>query len=208
MYLQIRDCVYACHNFRDPITGIAHPRLYELLQNIHLTAEKRVRSIFYWAHVLGTKAEVIDEESMRTPAIVAVSTLQLLLIATRGHRSYTRSELDIIFLQVGHQFFSCLETMAEYVDKQRMAKGAASHASNPNRNRPPVPFKRMRRFVHLDLCFEGIFTIYILYLRFEYKLFCILKSTFVFCVLHLRFESKLLLYFETHICVLHFTLMF
>lgn len=154
MYLQIRDCVYACHNFRDPITGIAHPRLYELLQNIHLTAEKRVRSIFYWAHVLGTTAEVI-EEPMRTPTIVAVSSLQLLLIATRGHRSYTRSELDIIFLQVGHHFFSCLETMAEYVDEKRMATGAASHASNPSRTRPPVPFKRMRRFVHLDLCFES-----------------------------------------------------
>ena len=95
---------------------------------------------------MGTGAEVI-EEPMRSPALVAVSTLQLLLIATRGHRSYTRSELDIIFLQVGHHFFSCLETMAEYVDAQRMATGAAAHASNPSRTRAPVPFKRMRRYV-------------------------------------------------------------
>ena len=143
-HLQIHDYVYSCHNFRDPVTGLAHPRLYELLHNVHLTAEKRVRAIFYWAHVLGTNAEVIVER-MRTSALAAVSTLQLLLIATRGHRSYTRSELDIVFLQVGHQFFTCLETMAGYVDAQRMSTGAAAHASNPSRTRPPVPFKRMKR---------------------------------------------------------------
>ena len=142
---QVRAGVYACHNFRDPLTGVAHPRLYELLKINHLTAEKRVRAIFYWAHVLGTSAEVIVEP-MRTPALAAVSTLQLLLIATRGHRSYTRSELDIIFLQVGHQFFSCLETMAEYVDAQRMSTGATAHANNPTRTRPPVAFKRMKRY--------------------------------------------------------------
>ena len=111
---------------------------------VNLTAEKRVRAIFYWAHVLGTSAQVIVT-SMRTPALVAVSTLQLMLIASRGHRSYSAQELEVIYLQVGHQFFSALETLAEHVDEVRMSTGARAHARNPTTTRPPIPFRRMKR---------------------------------------------------------------
>ena len=112
---------------------------------VNLTAEKRVRAIFYWAHVLGTNAEVITP-AMRTPALVAVSTLQLILIASRGHRPYSQKEMDIIYVQVGHQFFTNLETLAAFVDRERMATGARAHARNPTTTRPPIPFKRMRRY--------------------------------------------------------------
>lgn len=128
------------------MTGVAHPRLTYLLHMTNLTAEKRVRAIFYWAHVLGTKAEVITP-AVRTPALVAVSTLQLLLIASRGHRPYSKKELDTIYVQVGHQFFTNLETLAEFVDSERMATGARAHARNPTTTRPPIPFKRMRRYI-------------------------------------------------------------
>ena len=137
--------VTLCHSFRDPVTGIAHPRLTYLLRMVNLTAEKRVRAIFYWAHVLGTNAEVIVA-GMRTPALVAVSTLQLILIASRGHRSYTQKELDTIYVKVGHQFFTSLETLAEFVDNERMATGTRAHEQNPTSARPPIPFKRMRRY--------------------------------------------------------------
>ena len=115
-----------------------------LMKMTNLTAEKRVRAVFYWAHVLGTKTDVIVPD-VRTPALVAVSTLQLLLIATRGHRSYTQKELDTIFIEVGHQFFRSLEMLATFVDGKRMETGAVAHARNPNNTRPPVPFKRMKR---------------------------------------------------------------
>ena len=128
------------------MTGVAHPRLTYLLHMVNLTAEKRVRAIFYWAHVLGTNAEVITP-AVRTPALVAVSTLQLILIASRGHRPYSQKELDIIYVQVGHQFFTNLETLAEFVDSERMATGARAHARNPTTTRPPIPFKRMRRYI-------------------------------------------------------------
>lgn len=140
----VHECVKACHQFRDPETGKSHPRLLSVLQLTHLTAERRVRSIFYWAHVLGTKAEVIVEE-MRTHAQAAVSTLQLLLIATRGHRAYTKKELDIIFNDVGRQFFIELESMAEYADKIRIAKGKEAHRRRPRTTNPPRPFKRLKR---------------------------------------------------------------
>jgi len=148
---KVHEYVQACHNFRDPITGVTHPRLTRLLKMTNLTAEKRVRAIFYWAHVLGPDAKVIAR-AMRTPALIAVSTLQLILIATRGHRSYSRQELATIYLKVGHHFFTALETMAEYVDEQRMRSGARAHANNPENNRPPVPFKRMKRYIRSCIC--------------------------------------------------------
>ena len=103
--IQVNEYARACHNFRDPVTSVAHPRLPMLMKMTKLTAEKRVRAIFYWAHVLGTKADVIVLD-VRIPALVAVSTLQLLLIATRGHRSYTRKELVTIFIEVVDSSFS------------------------------------------------------------------------------------------------------
>ena len=78
-YDAVHQAVQNCHQFRDPQSGKVHPRLKSVLKMSHLTAERRVRAIFYWAHVLGTKAEVICEP-MRQHALAAVSTLQLLLI--------------------------------------------------------------------------------------------------------------------------------
>lgn len=144
--MQVHEYVKACHKFRDPVTGVAHPRLTNLLNMINLTAEKRVRAVFYWAHVLGPDAKVVVP-TMRRTALIAVSTLQLLLISTRGHRSYSRKELDTIYLDVGHQFFTSLETLAAFVDNNRIVSGTQTHRRNPDSTQPPVPFKRMRRCV-------------------------------------------------------------
>ena len=144
MKVKVQEYVRACHQFRDPVHGTIHPRLPQLLKATHLTAERRVRSIFYWAHALGTKATVIVEE-MRIPAMAAVSTLQLLLIATRGHRAYTQNELTTIFHGVGREFFRNIEILAEYCDSKRMTAGMKKHRENPEKNRAPVPFKRLKR---------------------------------------------------------------
>ena len=149
MRSKIVEHVKSCHNFRDPITGRAHPRLQTILKMSHLTAERRVRSVFYWAHALGTTAEVLVEP-VRIQALVAVSTLQLLLIATRNHRPYTRRELEEIFHQVGRQFFCSIEFLASHVDDKRMEKGEEAYRRRPAQTRPPVPFKRMRRYVQTN----------------------------------------------------------
>ena len=146
MKFKVQEYVRACHQFRDPVHGQIHPRLAQLLTTTHLTAERRVRSIFYWAHVLGTKATVIIQE-VRIPAMAAVSTLQLLLIATRGHRAYTEKELTTIFHDTAREFFRNLEILAEYGDTKRMQKGMDDHRNDPEKHPPPVPYKRLRRYV-------------------------------------------------------------
>jgi len=133
-----------CQQFRDPDTGVTHPRLSNVLKMTHLTAERRVRAIFIWAHVLGTRAEVIVEPC-RMHAKIAVATLQLLLIAVRGHRPYSLRELDVIFKQVGSQFFRALENIGVYVEQDRVTRATTRHEQNPNRYRAPRPFRQSQR---------------------------------------------------------------
>ena len=142
-FVHVNNCVQLCHQFRDPESGSVHPRLHSVLKMTHLTAERRVRAMFYWAHVLGTKAEVIVPE-MRQHALVVVSTIQLLLISTRGHRAYTERELNIIYLEVGKQFFMSLEKLAAHVEDGRLRRARRHHQQRPTTTRPPVPFKRAK----------------------------------------------------------------
>jgi len=135
----VHRTVLACQQFRDPITGVTHPRLPYLLKMTHLTAERRVRAIFYWAHVLGTKAEVI-EEPVRVHVQLAVAYLQLILIATRGHRAYTEEELHIIFHDVGKQFFVQLEQIAAFVFENKQQKKQEKHERNPEKHPAPKPY--------------------------------------------------------------------
>ena len=58
-YGTVRKVVKQCQNFRDPISGTAFLRLPHLLKMTHLTAERRVMAIFYWAHVLGKSIHLI-----------------------------------------------------------------------------------------------------------------------------------------------------
>ena len=143
-YDYVHKVVLQCHQFRDPVTGTTHPRLPYILKMSHLTAERRVRGIFYWAHVLGLKAEVIDEP-IRMSAQCAVAYLQLILIATRGHRAYTSQELLTIFEDVGRQFYIHLEKIAEYLERQRFERLRQDHERDPERHLAPLPIKRPKR---------------------------------------------------------------
>ena len=136
---RIHKVIKQCHQFRNPLSGVAFPRLPHLLKLTHLTAERRVMAIFYWAHVLGTQAEVIIEQC-RVYAKAAVATLQLLLIATRGRRAYTSDELDIIFKSVGTEFFRNMEQMSQCVMQIRYRKQQADHRRDPDKHRAPVPW--------------------------------------------------------------------
>lgn len=138
----------SCHQFRDPVTGVTHPRLPSLMKMTHFTAERRVRAVFVWAHVLGTEADVIHPD-MRVHAQVAVATLQILLIATRGHRAYTETELNTIFKDVGKQFFSALEAIAAFAEAKRMQGGLEAHRKRPTVCRKPLPYKRQNRCVQV-----------------------------------------------------------
>ena len=77
----------------------------------------------------------------------AVATLQLILIATRGHRAYKGPELDIIYKDVGRQFFVHLEAMSAYLERKRFAAAEQRHASAVPNTRAPVHWRRAKRCV-------------------------------------------------------------
>ena len=144
-YAQVKQIVKQCHQFRDPATGITHPRLPHLMKMTHLTAERRVRAIFYWAHVLGTSADVVHEECLRAPAQRAVATLQIILIAVRGHRAYTSDELDVIFKGVSTQFFSALEELAHFHYTTKYNNKRRRYNNNPAKYAEPRLFRKTNR---------------------------------------------------------------
>ena len=148
-YAYVAEIVASCNQFRDPTTGVAHPRLRSILRLKHYTAERRVLAIFYWAHVLGLKAEVIVPECRRH-AQCAVTALQLILIATRGHRSYTPTELDVIFRETGTQFFRHLEALAQYADNKRVENEQARLDRDSDNDVEAEPWERSTRYVHLS----------------------------------------------------------
>ena len=147
-YNAVSEATKLCWQFRDTTTGKTHPRLQSILRLTYYTAEKRVRAVFYWAHVLGVAAEVIIEP-MRVHVQSAVTALQLILIAVRGHRAYTGPELDIIYKDVGRQFFIHLEAIAAFLDRRRVAHQQARHDRGEPNILAPVPWTREKRFVLL-----------------------------------------------------------
>ena len=77
---------------------------------------------------------------------IVVATLQILLIATRGHRAYSSKELDFIFLEVGTQFFRSLEALAACLERKRCRRLRILNNRNPDRHPPPTPFMREARY--------------------------------------------------------------
>ena len=144
-YVWVNKAARSCHQFRDPRTGVVHPRLSILTKLTYFTAEKMVRAVFYWAHILGMKAQVIPEPCRRH-AQMAISTLQVILISTRGHRSYTSTELDVIFGDVGREFFRSLEAMTKWLHDNKLAKKRSDHERNPEKHAMPTPWERHARF--------------------------------------------------------------
>ena len=98
-------------------------------------------------HALGLKAEVIYQP-VRQHVQLMVAYLQLILIATRGHRAYTSPELVTIFEGAGRQFFVHLEQVTQYTENKRVSRAQARHDKNPRRWAAPVPFHPPNRLVY------------------------------------------------------------
>ena len=94
---------------------------------------------------MGTRAQVIKHEPCRVHAQTLIATLQLLLISTRGHRSYTSQELETIFTDVGMQFFRSMESIELFLETLRNERKQRLHEKDPSRHPAPVPFRKTLR---------------------------------------------------------------
>ena len=111
-----------------------------IFTDVGMTASDKADIIFLLSHVIGPAPDDIIAARVHVPLATAVAHAQLMLIATRGRRSYSVQELTDIFDKGFVLMFGALETVRHVIYEQKVAKWAMSSNGNP-----PKRFKRMSR---------------------------------------------------------------
>ena len=95
--------------------------------------------VFLLSHVFGHRGEDTEILSAKLsgPLFSAIASAQLMFIAVKGCRSYTKKELELIFDRGYVDFFAALERIQLIVQQQEQE----SESSEP----PPKRFKRPER---------------------------------------------------------------
>ena len=84
-----------------------------------MSVTDKVHWIFTIPHVLGHQALDLPE-ILRAPVLEAFAIAQVMVIASRGHRSYTVPELELIFDKGYLKLFSMMERIFQ-VNEQRIS---------------------------------------------------------------------------------------
>ena len=77
--------------FRNPVTGETTPKVTSLTSIGYLSGEQRVQHLFVWAHAVGSKAEIFQED-LREHVIRCICSLQVMCFTVRGKRAFTETE--------------------------------------------------------------------------------------------------------------------
>ena len=110
-----------------------------------MSASDKVCMLFYLPYVLGHKGEMVPA-NVRDALLTAIARCQLMLIAARGRREYTKSEFETIFNE-GYKFLlHSMERIHHIYANAKYAKEHAAHARNPDHNPPPKRFQSGHRF--------------------------------------------------------------
>ena len=98
--------------FRKPDGGPIR-RFKMVSQNTYLTTARRLSLTFIWVHALGTRALMLPA-NCRTPALLALSSLQTIILACHGRRSYSVPEWTKLLVESAMVLFSCLQHLMEH----------------------------------------------------------------------------------------------
>ena len=126
--------------FRLPDTRRSYRVQKTIFSDVGMTATDRVCVIFLLPHVLGPEAAIVPA-SVREPLLTAISYSQLILIAVRGCRGYTRSELERIFDQGYIILFGALQSLL-HIDYNKRSE---LHAAHPAKFKAPAVTRRIDR---------------------------------------------------------------
>ena len=119
--------------------GIKSPVVRKLSSTAYLTAEKKVVSLFMWSHALGSKALILSAD-IRRDALIAVSSLQIIVHSVRRLRPFTRSEHRYLFHHIGRRFFSALARIQHSKRLQRIEAAENFNIGKPPAKRRRVPY--------------------------------------------------------------------
>ncbi len=118
----------------------AYRRQKSIFDGTGMTASDKICMMFLLPHVLGHKPDFIHQDVAKQ-LLKAIAHAQLMLIACRGLRLYTKSELEVIFDQGYLVLFRCLETIRLRDFERRMQ----THMENPDKYPKPKRFKHQHR---------------------------------------------------------------
>ena len=128
---------------RDPATSRSLRIQKSIFSDVDMSATDRMYAVFLLPHVFGHKGNMIPTD-VRASVLTAIARAQLMLIAVRGRREYTMSELRTIFDDGYCELFAALEHIHAVQQGRRYDASLKSHLQNPDKYPPPKRFKSHR----------------------------------------------------------------
>ena len=126
---------------RDPNNGRTFRVQNSVFKEANMSGEDKVHWIFFIPHVIGPRAQCLPEH-FREPIMTAFTHAQLMVIASRGFRSYNLAELKLIYEQGFVSFFAAMERIHELCFREKYAKQLKKHRRNPSKYPAPKEFGR------------------------------------------------------------------
>ena len=126
---------------RDPNNGRTFRVQNSVFKEANMSGEDKVHWIFFIPHVIGHRAQCLPEH-FREPIMTAFTHAQLMVIASRGFRSYNLAELKLIYEQGFVSFFAAMERIHELCFREKYAKQLKKHRRNPSKYPAPKEFGR------------------------------------------------------------------
>jgi len=91
--------------------GVTTRSQRSIFTDVGMTAADKVTLIMLLSNVIGPIPDAILPARIHVPLASAVAHAQLMLLAVRGKRSYTKTELEQIFDRGFISFFGAMETV-------------------------------------------------------------------------------------------------
>ena len=139
---------------RDPNNGRTFRVQNSVFKEVNMSGEDKVHWMFFMPHVLGHRALCLPEQ-FREPVMTALAHAQSMLIASRGFRSYSLTELKLIYEKGFISFFAAMERLHELCFRRNYTKKLNKHLKNPTKHPAPKPFSRTNPYVFAGILVFG-----------------------------------------------------
>lgn len=93
--------------------GVGVRRFKMVSENTYLTTARRLTLTFIWVHALGSGALMLPPPC-RIPALAALSSLQTIILACHGRRSYSVEEWTRLLIDSAMEYFGAIEYLLQY----------------------------------------------------------------------------------------------
>ena len=127
--------------------GVTTRRQRSIFTDVGMSATDKVTVIMLLPHVIGPFPDSILPERIHVPLASVIAHAQIMVIAVRGRRSYTKTELELIFDNGFVSFFGALETLNVEVYEAAVREYNNKIAKGKKPGKKPKRFKKTTRRV-------------------------------------------------------------